>query len=255
MKISLLSAVLLFVAVFFSSVDTFANKSVAGSQGHVKNSAIVGSYNCTMSLMGWPVNQGIITFDASGKVSISGNEFEYVINSKNNLSLRDISGSYNYEYSIDGDKLVMNYSDGTVFSCQKKNNIAPGRSVPQTPNSESSRSAGGEYSNQTNWQLQGSFCTWSGSSGGGSSYSSSKNITFDGRGAWQMTSSSAYSGGGLAYQSSPVNSGSYRVQGQMIYYTTSSGEQGTARVNMQQSDGRITEIYIGGELYSPSLCQ
>lgn len=255
MKISLISAVLFFVAAFFPSLDTFAEQLVAGSQEHAKKSAIVGSYNCTMSLMGWPVNQGIITFDTSGKVNISGNEFEYVLNGKNNLRLRDISGSYNYEYSIDGDKLVMNYSDGTVFTCQKQNNIAPGRSVPQIPNSEPNRSAGGEYSSQSNWQLQGSFCTWSGSSGGGSSYSSSKNITFDGRGAWQMSSSSAYSGGGLAYQSGPVDSGSYRVQGQIIYYTTSSGEQGTAKVNIQQRDGRITEIYIGGELYSTSLCQ
>jgi hypothetical protein len=59
---------------------------------------------------------------------------------------------------------------------------------------------------------------------------------------------SAYSGGGVD------NSGSYRVNGRQIVYTTNSGEQGIATVNMQQNDGHITEIYLGQDLYSPSLC-
>jgi hypothetical protein len=107
-----------------------------------------------------------------------------------------------------------------------------------------------------NWQLQGTFCSWSGSSYGSSSYSNTKYISFDGQGRWTYGESSSYSGGsGMYAGQGGQDSGTYRVQGNVIYYKTNYGEQGAAQVHMRQNNGRITEIMVDGQLYSPSLCE
>ena len=106
------------------------------------------------------------------------------------------------------------------------------------------------------WQLQGRFCTYGGSSGGGSSYSRTGWAQFDGQGSFSYGSESSFSGGaGSAYGGGPGGGGRYRVQGNVVLLQFSDGSQGQARVNVQQNDGRITELYYGSDLYSPALCE
>lgn len=116
------------------------------------------------------------------------------------------------------------------------------------------------YNNPTKapnaWQLNGTFCHYSGSSSYGSSYSHTEMITFNGQGRWTMGSQSTFSSNAGSGYSGNGNAGTglYLIEGNKVLYQTAEGEQGAAQVNMQQSDGRITEIYVDGELYSPSLC-
>lgn len=106
------------------------------------------------------------------------------------------------------------------------------------------------------WQVQGRFCTYGGSSGGGSSYSRTGWAQFDGQGNFSYGSESSFSSGaGMGYGGGPGGGGRYRVQGNVVLLQFSDGSQGQARVNMQQNDGRITELYYGSDLYSPALCE
>jgi hypothetical protein len=115
------------------------------------------------------------------------------------------------------------------------------------------------YGNQgggNEWQVQGRFCTYGGSSGGGSSYSRTGWAQFDGQGNFSYGSESSFSSGaGMGYGGGPGGGGRYRVQGNVVLLQFSDGSQGQARVNMQQNDGRITELYYGSDLYSPALCE
>jgi hypothetical protein len=115
-------------------------------------------------------------------------------------------------------------------------------------------SPGGGGGNE--WQLRGRFCTYGGSSGGGSSYSRTGWAQFDGQGSFSYGSESSFSSGaGMGYGGGPGGGGRYRVQGNVVLLQFSDGSQGQARVNVQQNDGRITELYYGSDLYSPALCE
>jgi hypothetical protein len=106
------------------------------------------------------------------------------------------------------------------------------------------------------WQLQGRFCTYGGSSGGGSSYSRTGWAEFDGHGNFRYGSESSFSSGaGMAYGGSPGGSGQYRVQGNTVLLIYPDGSQEQAAVHVRQNDGRITEVRYGSDLYSPALCE
>ena len=181
---------------------------------------------------------------------MAGQPFSYKLIAGNTLQISSGSASDSYTYLLEKDKLKLSYRDGSAFDCVKQSASAAPGGLLQMPGKSQSQSSGSE------WQLQGVFCHYSGSSSYSSSYSSTSRISFDGRGRWTMGSESSFSGdAGFAYGGGGVdNSGSYRISGKQVFYTTNSGEQGVLRVNMQQNDGSITEIYLGEDLYSPSLC-
>lgn len=118
--------------------------------------------------------------------------------------------------------------------------------------------SGGADSQGSDHLLQGPFCHWSGSSGGGSGYSHSIRAYFDGQGGFQYRSESAFSGGsGQAYGtgSDASNVGAYRVAGDRVYLSFSDGTAGVAFVHNRKADGTITELLYDGDLYAPSLCE
>jgi hypothetical protein len=181
---------------------------------------------------------------------MGGQPFSYKLLEGNTLQISNGSATDTYNYKLGKDKLQLSYRDGSTFDCTRQ-------SAGSKPGGLLNRSGTGQTQTGGNeWQLRGTFCHYSGSSSYGSSYSSTSSITFDGQGRWSMGSESSFSGdAGSAYSGGGVdNSGTYRVNGRQVIYTTASGEQGVARVNMQQNDGRITEIYVDQDLYSPSLC-
>jgi hypothetical protein len=211
---------------------------------------IEGQWQCQMGYQGNTAGAGTISFDKNGQCVMGGQPFSYKLLDGKTLQISNGTATDSYTYKLGKDKLELSYRDGSTFDCTRQASSSTpggllnqsGRGQPQTGGNE--------------WQVQGTFCHYSGSSSYGSSYSSTSRISFDGQGHWSMGSESSFSGdAGSAYSGGGVDSsGTYRVNGRQIIYATNSGEQGVARVNMQQNDGRITEIYVGEDLYSPSLC-
>ncbi|MBF0219704.1 MAG: hypothetical protein HQL49_09270 [Gammaproteobacteria bacterium] len=215
-------------------------------------SPLIGQWHCLMSYAGVTVGETAVVFSTNGKADIGGEPFTYSISDSANITLADGSDSYEYHYQFNAAQLQLDYSDGSRFDCQRTE-VAP--AAPATATKDRSATASREQGQV--WQLHGDYCSWSGSSSGGSSYSRTQRIHFDGNGRWTMGSESSFSGdAGLAYGGQANQaSGSYQVVGKQIRYVTHSGEAGIAEVNMQQSDGRITELMIDGTLFAPQLCQ
>jgi hypothetical protein len=224
--------------------------SLSAADALAENAAIVGKWQCQMTYQGTTAGSGLVSFDNNGQCMMGGQPFSYQLLAGNVLQISNGSASDTYNYRLENGRLKLSYRDGSAFDCVKQSADAPPGGLLQMQGNTRSQSDGNA------WQLRGTFCHYSGSSSYGSSYSSTSRISFDGRGHWTMGSESSFSGeAGSAYSGGGVdNSGTYRINGGQVFYTTSNGEQGVARVNMQQSDGRITEIYVGEDLYSPSLC-
>ena len=51
------------------------------------------------------------------------------------------------------------------------------------------------------------------------------------------------------------NGGTYRVVGNQVHLQFNDGTTGVAQINMQQDDGRITELMYEGTLYATGLCE
>ena len=128
------------------------------------------------------------------------------------------------------------------------------QTMPQQQQQRQQSGSGQEY------LLQGTLCSWSGSSSGygNSSYSSSTRVYFDGQGNFSYSSESSFSGdAGMAYggNQGAGNAGTYRVAGNQVHLQFNDGTTGVAQINMQQDDGRITELMYEGTLYGTGLCE
>jgi hypothetical protein len=216
----------------------------------------VGQWQCHLSYMGSIVSENRVSFESSGIVIIGDQRFNYSVPTPGILRLQNQSGVSDYEFEIANRNLTLRYQDGSSFNCSRTDamgDFTGGRK----------ESAGGDLNQFAepgkDWQLQGSYCNWSGSSSSYSSTSSSstRRINFDGQGHWSFGSESSFSGAaGQAYGAqNNLERGRYRLMGNQIYYSSASGEQGIAEVNMRQSNGHITEIMVDGNLYATQLCE
>ena len=177
------------------------------------------------------------------KLTMGGQVFDYTLEPGNILRITGDSGSDDYTYTLSGDKLSMSYSDGWNIQCTRGDGTATMSTAPAT------NSGGNEY------LLQGTLCHAGGSSDSYSSYSSSKWVNFDGQGSFTYGSESSFSSdAGGFYDSGADGSGTYSVVGDNIYLSFSDGTSLTATVYFRQDDGRITEIYVGSDLYATGLC-
>jgi len=220
--------------------------AISFTEANAGSENILGQWQCQVSFQGSGVGVGTISFDQNGQCVIGGQRYSYKLQD----STLQISNGYtsdSYTYQLSGDKLRLNYHDGSAFDCSRQD--AGG--LLNLPGSGTRQQGGGNE-----WMLSGTFCHYSGSTSFDSSYSSASRINFDGNGNWTMGSESSFSSdAGSAYSGGGIDdAGTYSVSGRQIFYATRGGEQGVATVNMQQNDGRITEIYVGEDLYSPSLC-
>ncbi len=104
--------------------------------------------------------------------------------------------------------------------------------------------------------LRGKLCNWSGSSGGGSSFSSTRWARFDGRGRFVYGSGSSYSGGnGGMYNNGAEGGGTYEVRGDRIILRYDEGGVDVAVVHNRAANGMITEVMFEGRLYAAALCE
>ncbi|MFQ5561397.1 MAG: hypothetical protein ACE5FU_12560 [Nitrospinota bacterium] len=210
-----------------------------------------GNWKCMISAFGMSGISTAVTFGPSGAARVGNRTFTYSILPGKILTLMDGSGIDEYKFEFSGDALVLTYSDGSVLNCERTARKG------EFENKPAKNVAPGPSKSGQEWQLYGTYCHWSGSSSysTGSTYSTTNSISFDGKGRWEFGSESSFSSdAAMGYSGGGKESGSYSVQGNHITYKTSTGEQGTARVNMRQNDGRISEIYVNGKLYSPELC-
>jgi len=146
-----------------------------------------------------------------------------------------------YPYRFEGKRLLIAFPQGYTVRFRR----IEGRQAPTTASSSQ------------NALLAGTFCTYSGSSGGGTSYSSNPWVRFDGRNRFSYGTNAYYSGGGDAYatEGGADGGGTYEVRGNSIVLHFSDGTRGMASVHFRQNSGRITEVKYGSAVYAPQLCE
>ena len=162
-----------------------------------------------------------------------------------------------YPYVLQADKLDITSPEGDPIHCVR---AGTGSAEARTP------PAGGGGLNHL---LQGRMCAWSGSSSSGSNYSTTRKVTFDGRGRFATGAESSFSvtnrdsGGNetssaSGYGSGPGEGGAYEVTaatpGAPIRIRWNTGEDDVAFVHHVAS-GRIMEVKYGKLLFAAALCE
>ena len=210
--------------------------SLLANVAHAQQTALLGAWQCQT-----PQGSASLAFGNNGDLNFNGDVTQYAV--QGNVITALVNGfPAQYRYQINGNNLAIANPDGTRTACQR--GAAGGGNV-----------AGG---GAMNGALQGTLCSYSGSSGGGSSYASTRRVTFDGRGRFATGSESSFSNAaGLGYGGGSGSGGAYAVTGVYvgapIRVRWASGEDDQAFVHHIVS-GRITEIRYGKQVYGQGLC-
>jgi hypothetical protein len=191
----------------------------------------------------WQCGDSSLVFRSETALVYKGEQMRYR-RIGNVLRVQEEYGPVDYPFVLSGNRLDVTFPGGSIVQCVRAK-AAPERSA-----------AGGTGPAGSESQLRGMLCRWSGSSGMSGSFSSSTRVNFDGAGRFTYSSESSFSGNaGSGYGSGPGAGGTYRVAGDVVHLTFGDGSRGTAKVNMRQNNGRITEIMFNGQLYATGLCQ
>jgi hypothetical protein len=191
----------------------------------------------------WQCGKSSLVFKSESVLVYDGEQLRFQ-KLRNVLRVQQEYGPVDYPFVLSGDRLDVTFPDRSVLRCSR---IKAGAGRPP---------AGGAKPTGSAAQLRGMLCRWSGSSGMSGSYSSSTRVRFDGAGRFSYSSESSFSGSsGSGYGSGPGTGGTYRISGDTVYLTFGDGSTGTAKVNMRQTDGRITELMFNGQLYATGLCE
>lgn len=232
--------------LLFLAVLTAIPVSTLAQQGP----KLAGAYDCQS-----PDGPAVLNFESTRTLSYGGVQMAYRILGTAIQVIQD-GLPVNYAFVQKGDRLDITTPEGDHIACVKSGSVAKG-SAP----------AGGSAG--ANALLQGQLCAWSGSSGGGSSYSSTQRAWFDGRGRFSTGSESSFSGqyrdsGGndvgsaSAYGGGNGPGGTYQVTaaqvGAPIQIRWDDGSQDVAYVHFV-AGGRITEIKYGKALFGAGLCE
>jgi len=203
----------------------------------------------TASLLGqWRCQGGeghvLLEFQSAGRLVFDGEPSRYSLQ-PGLIVVEEEFGPVPYPYTVQGDKLTVQFPDGDVLRCSRA--AAAGKAAPPA--------SGGGGSNA---QLKGRLCNWGGSSSSysGSGYSRITSMVFDGAGGVVYSSEATFSSDAAGYYGkSGGTPGTYQVSGDTVQIHLQDGSTTTARVNMRQNDGRITELMINGKLWAGALCQ
>jgi len=203
---------------------------------HAQQTALLGAWQCQT-----PQGPASISFGNQGVLVFNGDPTQYAV--QGNVITAMVDGfPVQYRYQIAGSSLAIANPDGTRTTCQRGAGAAA-----QAPAGSALNSA-----------LQGTLCSYSGSSGGGASYASTRRVSFDGRGRFATGSESTFSNNaGLGYGGGSGSGGSYAVTavqvGAPIRVRWDNGEDDQATVHFVVN-GRITEIRYGKQVYGRGLC-
>jgi len=199
--------------------------------------------------------QLVLEFLSANQLSFNGETTQYQLKEGVIQAMGDY-GWIDYPYTLNQGTLTITFPDGTRLPFTKSTAAASNQQWlnQQGGNQqEMNQQSGGGGST---WQLQGTLCSYSGSSGGGSSYSTTNKISFDGRGNFQYGRESSFSGdAGIAYSGNPnAQRGTYRIEDKFVMLQFQSGESYRVAIKIRDNDGRITCLDYDGTLYATSLC-
>lgn len=192
-----------------------------------------------------PEGEIVLIFLSDNQLSLNGEQTQYQLKTGIIQAMGDY-GWVDYPYSMSQGKLLITFPGGTQVPFTKTSDSVVTQQVT------GNQSAGGAVGN-----LKGTLCSWSGSSGGSSSYSRTERISFDGIGNFTFGNESSFSGNaGIAYGSNPnVQRGTYRVEESAVILQFQSGESYRVEIKMRQNNGMITELMHNGKLYAKGLCE
>lgn len=179
-----------------------------------------------------------------GAWSVEGGNLVYVGN----------SGAMVYSYTLKGKTLTLHSSDGAT--------LVYTRSPKAVAKAKTAKGSAKSSAGDNNAFLRGMLCSYS----GGSTMSHSDRVSFDGRGHFSTGSESVYSASGTDQygneswrggggSNSAGDGGTYQVRGEVVILTAADGSSAEAKINMRQSDGRITELMVGKKLFAAGLCE
>jgi hypothetical protein len=208
-----------------------------------------GAYDCQS-----PEGPAVLDFVSTRTLTYGGVQMAYRILGTAIQVIQD-GLPVNYAFVQKGDRLDITTPDGDAIACVKAGGAQPQAKAP----------AGGA----ANALLRGLLCSYSGSSGGGSSYSSTRKAFFDGNGRFATGSESSFSaqyrdsggnstGAAGAYGAGDGPGGTYQVTGAQvgapIRIRWDDGSDDLAHVHFV-TGGRITEIKYGSAVYAMGVCE
>jgi frataxin-like iron-binding protein CyaY len=225
-------------------------------QSMSKSSAATGQGQQSSGLSGkWlfqnQQGQLVLEFLTANQLIFNGETAQYQLK-EGAIQVMGDYGWIDYPYTLNQGLLTITFPDGSRFPFAKAPSAAaPGQyGINQQNVNQQTAGVGLE------WQLNGSLCSWSGSSSSTSSYSRTQKIVFDGKGNFQFGSEASFSSNaGIAYSGNPnVETGTYRVGENTVTLFFKSGETYQVKINMRQNNGTITELMHSGTLYAKGLC-
>ncbi len=205
------------------------------------------------TLMGnWQATNGTIMNFSENNVSVGSDTYTYAIQGYY-LSMYNQQGDIlTYTYQVKANQLYL-YLEGTGTYILTKvgNSVSTRAQERNTYNTNRQVAVAGAE------RLYGSLCNYSSSGySGSSSYSTTKRISFDGRGHYQYGSSSSYSGNGDGYSGGDGGySGTYKVVGNKgVILTASDGSVYNVALESWEGSGEITGLKYDGVVYAKALC-
>jgi hypothetical protein len=207
----------------------------------------------------WVTSDGSVTLkiESSERLLYNGHPYRCQIDARA-IYVMDENGIVTpYFYRTDGNRLELLYPEGSVVLFERASPSAKKRSPDRTDGAVNSpETQKPETERGQNRLLRGRYCSFSGSSGGGSSFSTTYWAWFDGAGRFRYGSGSYYSGGGDLYGNEGEDGrGTYEVRGDTIMLRYPDGSSDRAYVYNRGAGGAITEIKYGNSVYAAQLCE
>src|SRR4030042_2225143 len=193
--------------------------------------------------------QLVLEFLSTNQLSFNGETTQYQLKEGIIQAMGDY-GWIDYPYTLSQGTLTITFPDGSRFPFTRTSSTVTNQQGRNQQGMNQQSTGGG-----STWQLRGALCTWSGSSGSSSSYSSTRKLVFDGQGNYQFGSESSFSGdAGLAYSGDPnVETGTYSVGESTVTLSNQSGQTYQFKIKISENNGILTCIEYDGALYSTSL--
>jgi hypothetical protein len=195
--------------------------------------------------------QLVLEFLSANQLTFNGETTQYQLK-EGVIQAMGEYGWIDYPYTLNQGTLTITFPDGTQLPFTRTSSTATNQQGMNQPGTNQQTEGGG-----STWQLRGSLCNWSGSSGSESSYSSTRKLVFDGQGNYQFGREGSFSGdAGLAYSGDPnVETGTYSVGESTVTLLNQSGETTQFKIKVRENNGVITCIEYDGALYATSLCE
>ena len=242
------------VEIVFTRQETGSPKQGQLPQSMARPSGGPGQQGTSLSgkwLYQSPQGQLVLEFLSKDQLTFNGETTRYQLKEGVIQAMGDY-GWIDYPYTLNQGVLTVTFPDGTRVPFSKTS-VAPANQPGGFQQGTGQQSAAGGAV----WQLRGSLCSWSDSSGSGSSFYTTQKMVTDGQGHFQFGSESSFSGdAGIAYSGNPnIKRGTYSVGESIVTFVFEDGDTYQLKINMRQDNGMITELMLGEKLFAKALCE